>query len=148
MIAKTFAGNNLLGLGLISHVTAIIIAMVPFQETESLIAYLMGSLLLSLAILIELLGHQESVFKNWHFYAASILSLLAVIGPIFACWILYILSDEENKHPKTAGGFITSIFALKVHPIALLIWTIAIIIPLAILAQQYDPYFSHSIPQK
>lgn len=148
MIAKTFVGNNVLGLGLISHFTAIIIAMVPFQESEALIAYLLGSFLLSLGIFIELLDHQESVLKNWHFYAASVLSLLAIIGPIFASWILYTLSDEEKKHHKTAGGFITSIFALKVHLIAFLIWSIALVITLAIFAQQHDPYFAHSIPQK
>lgn len=142
MIAKTVIGNNALGLGLITHFTAVIIAMVPFRDTNTYITYIYvtGSLLLSLGIFIELFGKQENVFRNWHFYAASLLSLLAFVGPLFSCWILYILSKEEKQ---TVGGFIASLFGLKVHPSVLLIWSIAIGITLAILFQQHDPYFSH-----
>lgn len=150
MIAKTVIGNNALGLGLITHIMAIIIAMIPFQGTDSVITYtyVAGSLLLSIGIFIELVDKQESVLKNWHFYAASALSLLAFIGPLFSCWILYAMSDEINKQPKTAGGFITALFALKIHPIVLLIWSITIATALATAVQQHDPYFLHLTPQK
>jgi hypothetical protein len=142
VIAKTVIGNNAVGLGLITHFTAVIIAMVPFAQSDTFITgiYVSGSLLLSLGIFVELFDTQENVLKNWHFYAASALSLLAFIGPLFSCWILYLLSKEEKK---TAGGFIASVFALQVHPIVLLIWSIAIGIALALLFQQHDPYFSH-----
>lgn len=150
MIAKTVIGNNALGLGLITHSMAIILAMVPFQGTDAVITYtyMAGSLSLSIGIFIELVDKQENVLKNWHLYAASALSLLAFIGPLFSCWILYAMSDETNKQPKTAGGFITSLFALKVHAIVLLIWSITIATALAIAVQQHDPYFLHLTPQK
>lgn len=142
MIAKTLSGNNTIGIGLITHFTAILIAMIPLGGVDNVITYIYvtGSLLLSLGIFVELFDKQKNIFKNWHFYAASALSLLAFIGPLFSCWILYILSKGEKK---SVGGFIASLFALKVHPIVLLIWTIAMGITLAILFQQHDPYFSH-----
>ena len=142
MIAKTVIGNNVIGIGLITHLTAIIIAMIPLQGTDTFITsiYVTGSLLISLGVFIELYDKQENIFKNWHFYAASALSLLAFIGPLFSCWILYILNEEKNI---SVGGFITSLLALKVHPVILLILSITIGISLTILFQQNDPYFSH-----
>lgn len=145
MIAQTAIGNNMLGLGLITHFTTVIIATIPLNGTDIFIAsaYITGSLLLSLGIFIELFDIQKNVLRSWHFYAASALSLLSFIGPIFSCWILYMLSHEENKQPKTVGRFIASLFALKIHPIVLLIWSIAVGIASALLVQQHDPYFSH-----
>lgn len=147
MIAKTFIGNNALALGLLTHITAIIIAMIPLGETGQSVfsVYIFGTFLISIGIFNELRNHQKTVLKHWHFYAASILSLLAVIGPLFSCWILYTFSEKETSR-KSVGGFIVSLLTLKIYPIVLLIWSIAIAFGVSLLFRQYDPYFSHLNP--
>lgn len=147
MLARTTIGNNALGLGLMTHIMAVVIAMIPSAANDIFIfsAYMIGSFLLSLGIFLELFEMQKNVLRHWHFYVAAILSLLAFIGPIFSCWILYLLNEKETHEQKTAGNFISALFAIKVHPIALFIWSISIVITLSLLIPLNDPYFSRSI---
>lgn len=146
MIVKTNIGNNAFGLGLLTHIAAITVAMVPFGDTNTFITsvYILGSLLISIAIFSELLYHQKSVLKSWHFYAASALSLLAFIGPLFSCWILYTVSEEE-KSKKSVGKFITSLLSLKIHPALLFFWLIAAMVSTSVFVRDNDPYFTHQI---
>lgn len=145
MIAKTFLGNNLLGLGLISHFTAMIIGMLAIQNAGviSAVLYFVGYLFFMLGIFLELQTQQNTVLKNWHFYTSSVLALFPIVGPIITFVLLYKVHNARSQQSKTLTGFITSIFALKVHPILLMIWSITIAIALAFTFQQHDPYFSY-----
>lgn len=142
MIAKTVIGNNVFGLGLISHVIAIVSGMLTIEEGEILSVgyYLLGCLFIIIGIFVEFNIRQKRILSNFDFYSALALSLLSIIGPILVFWILYSFSKEENQ-PTTAGNFIGSIFTLKVHPLALLVWSTLLFIILAVLFQQNDPYF-------
>lgn len=142
MIAKTVIGNNVFGLGLISHVMAIVSGMLTIEEGEILSVgyYLLGCLFIIIGIFVEFNIRQKRILSNFDFYSALALSLLSIIGPILVFWILYSFSKEENQ-PTTAGNFIASIFTLKVHPLALLVWSTLLFIILAVLFQQNDPYF-------
>ena len=143
MITKTFAGSNLLVLGLVSHFSGIILGMMAFEGAGifSISTYLIGSLLLTLGLFIEFNHLKKRPLSNWHFYMASIFSLFLVVGPIGSLWILYKLCNEE-KQPKTLTGFTASIFTMNVHPVVLGIWCITFFIVFVLIFQQNDPYFS------
>lgn len=147
MIAKTVIGNNALGIGLLTHIAAITVTAVPLGNTDewNLMVYIFGTFLMSVGIFSELLDHQKTVLKSWHFYAASALSLLAFIGPLFSCWILYTASNEKESQ-KSVGGFIRSLLGLKIHPLILFIWLTAGLAGLTLLFYRYDPYFSRITP--
>ncbi len=143
MITKTFVGRNILVLGLINHFSAIIIGMMAFKGAGvfSISMYLIGSLLLTLGLFIEFNHQKKKPLSNWHFYVASVFSLFLVAGPIVVLWVLYALCNED-KQPKTFIDFVTSVFAMRVHPIVLGIWSIVFLIVFVIIFEQNDPYFS------
>lgn len=121
MIAKTSLGNNLLGLGLFSHMNALWIGMIPQLDTIAIFLYFAAIFLLIAGLTVEWVNPRTDA----RFYAACGVSILPLIGPFTALKMVYSHSRKNNETPSTKG-WIASVFTLKIHPIALLVWMIAL----------------------
>lgn len=123
MIAKTSLGNNLLGLGLFSHMNALWIGMIPQLDTIAIFLYFAAIFLLIAGLTVEWVNPRTDVL----FYAACGASILPLIGPFTALKMVHSHSRKNNEIPPKKG-WIASVFTLKIHPIALLVWIIALTI--------------------
>lgn len=126
MIAKTSLGNNLLGLGLFSHINALWIGMIPQLDTIAICLYLAAVFLLIAGVTVE----WDNLRTDVLFYAASGASILPLIGPFIALKMVYSHSRKETGTPPKKG-WIASLFTLKIHSIALLMWMIALTVVIA-----------------
>lgn len=123
MIAKTSLGNNLLGLGLFSHINALWIGMIPQLDNLAIFLYFAAVFLLITGLMVEWNNPKTDAL----FYAACSVSILPLIGPFIALKMVYSHSRKEAETaPKK--GWIVSVFTLNIHPIALLIWILALTI--------------------
>lgn len=134
MIAKTAIADNLLGLGLLSHITALVIAAVPRLEGVGIILYLIATFFLLVGAFLT----WDRVGKESRFYTACAAALFPLIGPFITLKLVYSLSGKKVKEP-----WITSVFTLKIHSAVLLVWSLALAIAIVLTFQQYDPYFSN-----
>lgn len=134
MIAKTAIADNLLGLGFLSHITALVIAAVPRLGGVGIIFYLIATFFLLIGAFLT----WDKVGKKSRFYIACAAAFFPLIGPFVTLKLVYSLSEKRGKEP-----WITSVFTLKIHPAVLLVWSVALAIAVALTFQQYDPYFSN-----
>lgn len=134
MIAKTVIANNLLGLGLLSHITALVIAAVPRLEGVGIILYLIATFFLLFGVFLT----SDRRGKERRFYIACAATFFPLIGPFVTLKLVYTLSEKRAKET-----WITSVFTLKIHPAAVLVWSVVLAIAVALTFQQYDPYFSN-----
>lgn len=137
MITKTVIKDNLLGLGLLSHIGALVIAAVPRLDGVGAILYLIATFLLL-----------SWVFLTWdregeksRFYIACIVAFFPLIGPLLTMKMVHPLSEKRGNK-----SWIMSVFTLQIHPTVVLVWIIAIAVATALTFQQYDPYFSNRHP--
>lgn len=136
MIAKTALGNNLLGLGLLSHLCALVIAITPLLEEVGAVLYLIATLFLVLG----LYSQWNAPGKDSRFYTACAAATLPLVGPFVALKMVYFEKRDERPAKE---HWITSVFALRIHPAVLLVWSVALAITVAVTFQQHDRYFAN-----
>lgn len=135
MIAKTALGNNLLGLGLLNHLCALVIAATPLLERVGIVFYLIATVLLVLG----LFSQWNAPLRDSRFYAACAAAILPLVGPFIALKMVYF--EKRGEHPAQEH-WITSTFALRIHPAVLLLWSVALAVTVAVTFQQHDRYFA------
>lgn len=137
MIVKIVIADNLLGLGLLSHISALVIATVPRLEGVGAILYLVAAFFLLSGTFLT----WDREGKQSRFYIACAAAFFPLIGPFLTLKMAHALSEKRIKKP-----WITSVFALKIHPVAVLVWSVALAAAVILAFQQYDPYFSNPQP--
>jgi hypothetical protein len=115
--------------------------MVPLLETVGAILYLIATLLLALGVFSK----WDMPWSDSRFYLAVAAIPFPVIGPLAACKMVYSHSEKKGAH-SVKTDWVGSVLALKIHPAALLVWSIALAIAVALTFQQHDPYFSDRRP--
>ncbi len=149
MMVKTFAGNNLLGLGFLNHFSSIILGMIAFDGGSVLSAYtyLIGNLFFMFGFFMEF-NHQQKIFKYGYYFMACVFAFFPIVGPIGALWVLYSFRNIDNPQIKTFKWFVVSVFSINVHPLVLLIWSVIFFVTFAIIFKQNDPYFLNVLMTK
>lgn len=134
MSAKIAIADTLLGLGFLSHISALVIAAVPRLEGVGAILYLIAVFFLLSGTFLT----WEREGKQSRFYLACAAAFFPLIGPFLTVKMAHSLSEKRIKE-----SWVTSVFALKIHPAAVLAWSIALAVAVVLAFQQYDPYISN-----
>jgi hypothetical protein len=115
-IAYTTIGRNSLFLGLISHITAILVVMMPSGTTQFFtIVFPISCLFLIVAVHTELKHRGYHPFKQWLLYAAAAATIFPLIGPLLVLAFLYSFQESKSGICKKIFGFIWAVFRLKAN---------------------------------
>lgn len=93
MITKTALTNNLLRLGLLSHISALVIATIPILEETGAILYIITTCFLLFGIFLT----QERWKEDRRFYIACAAAFFPLIGPLLTLRLLYTVSRKRAK---------------------------------------------------
>jgi len=140
-IAYSSFASNALVVGLISHIGALLIGMIPASGSECLflILYLLYFILFFCAAYKELHDRGYHPIRNKGFYIVMIGAVLPVMGPFFVFRMLYKRHDATDiKRPQ---GFISSILKLRANMLLVFLFIVIIFILFAFLIMKDDPYF-------
>lgn len=142
-IAYTSLGRNALSTGLVSHFSALAAGMATVAGARAFFfaAYGFAFLAFVVGAYLELKDRGYCPFTSPGFYAAAVVSVLPVIGPVAALLILYAVQGDGKAEPFTVGGMLASIPRLKLNPIVLFIFLVILFILFALSVTQHDPYF-------
>lgn len=141
--AYTTFGRNALSTGLVSHFAALAAGMMTVHGAQTFfsIAYASACLAFALGAYAELKDRGYSPFMSLTFYAAAVVTVLPVIGPIAVLLIMYAAQGDRKGEPFTIGGMLASIPRLKVNPLVLFFFLTILFILFALSVTQHDPYF-------
>lgn len=114
-IAHTTVGRNGLFLGLISHITAILVAMMPAPGSAQFfeIVFPVSCLFLIIAIYSEFRHRGFNTIKQWRFYVAAAAAAIPLLGPLFVSGVLYGFQKSEDARLTKIFGFIPALFKLR-----------------------------------
>ncbi|MHB8108623.1 MAG: hypothetical protein ACYDHW_01160 [Syntrophorhabdaceae bacterium] len=115
-IAYTTIGRNSLFLGLISHIAAILVAMMPSGAAQFFtVVFPISCLFLIVAVHTELKHRGSHPFKQWLFYAAAAATIFPLIGPALVLAFLYSFQESKSSIGRKIFGFIWAVFRLKAN---------------------------------
>lgn len=129
-------------MGLISHVVALIPAMLPASSYDFFsIVYPFYWSAFTLGVYIELKNRGCSPFKNWRFYIIAVIAVLPIIGPLTGLFMLYTLQGDKKVEQFTVWGMFTSVLRLKANLLVIFLLIVILFVLFALTQQQNDPYF-------
>lgn len=137
MITKKVIKDNLLGLGLLSHIGALVIAAIPRLDGVGATLYLIATFFLLFGAFLTW-GRKGN--KGRLFIACAV-AFFPLIGPLLTLKMMHSLSEKREQEP-----LIMSVFTLKIHPTVVLVWIVAIAVATVLTFQQDDSYFSNRQP--
>lgn len=116
-IAYTIVGRNTLFMGLISHITAILVAMMPAPGAHRFfsIVFPISCLFLIVAVYMELKHVGPHPLRQWPFYVTAAATIFPLIGPLFISGMLYFFLNSENRKLTKIFGFIPALFRLRTN---------------------------------
>ncbi|MDI6743296.1 MAG: hypothetical protein QMD11_11240 [Smithella sp.] len=143
IVYSSFASNALV-IGLISHIGALLIGMIPASGSGRLflILYLFYWVLFLCAAGVELRGRAYRPSVNAGFYIMAGAAMLPVLGPFIVLRMLYKMQDATDI--KQPGGFVSSIFRLRANLLLVFLIMAIIFILFTVLVSRDNPYFQRS----
>lgn len=143
-IAHSSFSSNALVIGLISHVGALLIGMIPASGSGRffLILYLFYWALFLCAAGAELRGRAYRPFGNAGFYIMAGAAILPALGPFIVLRMLYKMQDATDI--KQHRGFVSSIFRLRANLLLVFLMLAVIFMLLAVLVSRDSPYFQRT----
>lgn len=142
-IAYTTIGRNALLTGLISHVTALLVAMMSVSGTEHFfsIVFIFSCFLLVVGIYAEWKHRGCCPFRDWRFYVMAAVTVLPVLGPLIVLVLLY--SFQKSGQGKRAGmsDLFPALFRLQANGLVLFLLIVFLLILFVITNSQDDPYY-------
>lgn len=142
-IAYTTFGRNALFAGLISHVAALIVAMMSGAGAYGFfsVVYPLYWSAFILGVYIELKNRGCRPFENWRFYIIAVAAVLPIIGPLTGLFMLYALQGDKNVEQFKLWGMFSSVFRLKASLLVIFLIITILFVLFALTQQQNDPYF-------
>lgn len=142
-IAYTPFGRNALFTGLISHVAAILVAMMSASGTEhfSSIVFLFSCFLLVFGAYAELKYRGYHPLINWRFYVIATVTVFPLLGPLIVLGLLYSFQKSGQETRVSVSGLFSAIFRLKANALVLFVLIILLFLLFAVIHSRHDPYF-------
>lgn len=142
-IAYTTFGRNALFAGLISHVAALISAMMSDAGANDFFSmvYPFYWAAFILGVYIELRNRGYRPLGNWRFYIIAVASVFPVIGLLTVFFMLYSLQGDKNVEQFKLWGMFTSVLRLRANLLVIFFFITILFALFAITLQQNDPYF-------
>lgn len=142
-VAYTPIGRNALFVGLVLHVAALCLAMMPDFGVRF---YFYSLYLLSWALLIagmftELRDRGYRPSGDYRLYLLSILAIVPIVGPLATLIALYLITGGGKEAPFSLLGMIGSFLRLRASGIAILILFLILSALFAFIYSTHDPYF-------
>lgn len=141
-IAYTAFGKNALFAGLISHSTAVLIAMMPASGATFFfgIIFPLSCLLLATGSYAEMKQRDCHPLKDKRFYGAVAATLLPLLGLLIVLVILYSIREIGQK-ADGISGFFPAVLRLKADALVIFILLIVLFLLFAVIHSNEDPYF-------
>jgi hypothetical protein len=142
-IAYTTFGRNALLTGLISHVAAILVAMMSASGAELFfsIVLLFSCLVLVIGAYAELKNRGYSPLRDWRFYVIAAVTVFPLLGPLIVLGLLYSLQQSGQEARVSVAGLFSAIFRLKANALVLFVLISFLFLLFAVIHSRHDPYF-------
>ncbi|MBA4389945.1 MAG: hypothetical protein C0399_03305 [Syntrophus sp. (in: bacteria)] len=142
-IAHTTLGRNALFTGLISHVAAILVSMMPASGAELFfsIVFPFSCLALVIGAYTELKNREYYPLRDWRFYVIAAVTVFPVLGPLIALGLIYRFQKNGQEARVRLSGLFLAIFRLKANALVLFALIIFLFLLFAVIHSRHDPYF-------
>ena len=142
-IAYTTFGRNALLTGLISHVAAILVAMMSASGAELFfsIVFPFSCLVLVIGAYAELKNRGYYPLRDWRFYVIAAVSVFPLLGPLIVLGLLYSFQKSGQEARVRVSGLFSAIFRLKANTLVLFVLIIVLFLLFAVIHSRHDPYF-------
>jgi len=142
-IAYTTFGRNALVIGLISHVTALLVAMMPVSGADSFFSILYPFYWLTFisGVYKELSNRSYKPSTNWRFYMVMLATALPILGPTTGLLMLYGVQGNGKEGQDKPLGFLTSVLRLRANLLLIFLFMGIFFILFAVMLVRNDPFF-------
>jgi hypothetical protein len=142
-IAYTALGRNALFAGLISHVAALLVAMLSASGREHFFGIVLSFACLALmtGAYAELRDRGRRPLSNWRFYAAAAATVIPLLGPLAVLGVLYHLQPEGQEQKGGLSGPLGAFFRLKANALVIFLLLALLLILFVVTNSQDDPYY-------
>jgi hypothetical protein len=142
-IAYTTFGSNTLLTGLISHVVAILVAMMSASGAALFfsIAFPFSCLALVVGAYTELKNRGYLPSRDWRFYVITTASFFPLLGPLIVLRLLYGFQKNGQEELVSVLGLFSAIFRLKANALVLFVLIICLFLLFAVIHSRQEPYF-------
>lgn len=142
-IAYTTFGRNALVIGLISHVTALLVAMMPVSGADSFFSILYPFYWLTFisGVYKELSNRSYKPSINWCFYMVMLATAIPILGPTTGLMMLYGMQGNGKERQDKPLGFLTSVLRLRANVLLIFLFLTIFFILFAVMLVRNDPYF-------
>lgn len=142
-IANTRIGRNTLFTGLISHIAAILVAMMSASGKEHFfgIVFFLSCLLLVIGAFAEFKNRGCRPLIEWRFYVIAAVTVFPLLGPFIVLgWLYSFPKSGEEKHTGLSG-LVSAFFRLRANGLVLFLLIVFLLILFVFTASQDDPYY-------
>ena len=142
-IAYTNFGRNVLLTGLISHVAAILVAMMSASGAGLFfsIIFPFSCLALAAGAYAELKNRGCYPSRDWRFYVIAAVTVFPLLGPLTVLGLLYSLQKSGQEARVSVSGLFSAVFRLKANALVLFVLIIFLFLLFAVIHSRHDPYF-------
>lgn len=142
-VAYTPIGRNALFVGLVLHVAALCLAMMPDFGVRFYFysLYLLYWALLIVGLYAELYDRGYRPAREYRFYLLSFLAIFPIVGPLLILIALYSMAGAGEKAPFSFFGMIASFLRLRANGIVLLLSLLLLSALFMFIYSTHDPYF-------
>ena len=142
-IAYTTFGRNALLTGLISHVVAILVAMMSVSGAELFfsIVFPFSCLVLAVGAYAELKYRGYHPSRDWRFYVTAAVTVFPLLGPFIALGLLYSFQKSGQEELISVFSLFPAILRLKANALVIFVLIIFLLLLFAVIHSRHDSYF-------
>lgn len=142
-IAYTTFGRNVLVIGLISHVAALLVAMMPASGDGSFFSMLYPFYWITIvsSVYKELRDRGYRPSGNWRFYILMAATVIPILGPMTALMTLYGMQESNKIKQEKPKGFLASFLRLRANMLVIFLFLVIVFILFAVMFSRNNPYF-------
>ncbi len=142
-IADTRIGRNALFSGLISHVAAILVAMMAVSGRDRFfgMVFVLACLLLITGAFAELKNRGYRPFIEWRFYLIAAVTVFPLLGPLMVLGLLYGFRKSGPEQRAGLSGLPAAFFRLRADGLILFLLVVFLLVLFVFTGSRDDPYY-------
>lgn len=142
-IANTSIGRNTLFTGLISHVAAILVAMMAASGREHYfgVVFFFSCFLFVAGAFVELKSRGYRPLIEWRLYVIAAATVLPILGPLMVLGLVYCIPKSGEEKRVSLSGLFPAFFRLRANGLVLFLLIVFLFILFFSASRQDDPYF-------